>query len=191
MWVKSVTGAGASMASSRDAGAVEEDPPMKIRDFCSKKVITVAAAASLREASNLMRAQHTGALIAVETKDGEERPVGILTDRDIVIAVLGQPGALPDGVRVCDIMSAQLAVAREDDGVFEASRTMREHGVRRLPVVSGDGALRGMVTFDDILSVVSTEMGNLAAALKRGTEREALQQRLDRIIPPAGKKRGS
>lgn len=161
---------------------------MKIRDFCSRKVITVAAAATLREASNLMRTQHAGALVAVEPNDGEERPVGIITDRDIVIAALAQPGSYLDALRVRDIMSAQLAVAREDDGVFEATRTMREHGVRRLPVVSGDGALRGMVTFDDILSVVSTEMGNLAAALKRGTEREALQRRLDQLTSPEGRK---
>lgn len=161
---------------------------MKIRDFCSRKVITVAAEASLREASNLMRSQHTGALVVVEAHDGEDRPAGIITDRDIVIAVLGRPGTDPEGVRVRDIMSGQLAVAREDDGVFEATRTMSEHGVRRLPVVSADGALRGMVTFDDVLSVVSTEMGNLAAALKRGTEREELQDRLDRLISPAAKK---
>jgi CBS domain-containing protein len=151
---------------------------MKVRDFCSKGVITTEPTASLREASTLMRNNHVGTLVVVERKDDGARPVGIITDRDIIVAVIAVPGARPEGIRVCDAMSTRLAVAREEDGVFEAAQTMSERGVRRLPVIAEDGTLRGIVTSDDVLRVVSAEMGNLAAALKKGAEREVLERRI-------------
>ncbi len=155
---------------------------MKVQDFCSRKVVTVETLASLQAASILMRTHHVGALVVVEANKGDARPVGIITDRDIVMTVLAIPGMRPEGIHVCDLMSTRLAIAREGDGVFEAARTMSEFGVRRLPVVAEDGALRGMVTADDILRVVSAAMGNLATALQRGTDREALTRRLDLLV---------
>ncbi len=155
---------------------------MKVRDFCSLEVVTIEPLASLRAAAALMRSKHVGALVVVEGKDADARPVGIITDRDIVVAVIAIPGARPEGIRVCDLMSTRLAVAREDDGPFETLQAMSERGVRRLPVLSKDGKLRGMVTADDLLRVLSQEMGSLAIALKRGSEREALERRLDALI---------
>ena len=76
---------------------------MKVRDLCSPQVVTVEPGASLREAALAMRNQHVGALIVVERKDGVARPVGILTDRDIVVAVIAVPGARPEGIRVADV----------------------------------------------------------------------------------------
>ncbi|HYL23155.1 MAG TPA: CBS domain-containing protein [Burkholderiales bacterium] len=155
---------------------------MKIRDFCSREVVTVEPLATLRVASILMRQNHVGALIVVEQRDGGSHPVGIVTDRDIVVGVVAIPGGIPEAIRVCDLMSTRLAVVREDDGVFEAVQAMSERGVRRLPVIAADGTLRGIVTADDIQRVVSTEMANLAAALKRGVEREELERRLDLVL---------
>jgi CBS domain-containing protein len=151
---------------------------MKVREFCSKEVVTVEPLASLREASIVMRNKHVGALVVVERENDGSRPVGIITDRDIIVAVIAVPGARPEGIRVCDAMSTRLAVAREDDGVFEAVQTMSERGVRRLPVVDAKGALCGIVTADDVQRVVSTEMANLATALKKGKEREVVERRI-------------
>lgn len=151
---------------------------MKVRDFCSKNVVTVEPLASLREASILMRNHHVGTLVVVEQGEGGALPKGIITDRDMIVAVIAVPGARPEGIRVCDAMSTRLAVAHEDDGVFEAAQTMAERGVRRLPVLGADGTLRGIVSADDIQRVVSTEMANLAAALKKGVEREVIARRV-------------
>jgi CBS domain-containing protein len=150
---------------------------MKVRDFCSPGVVTVAPDASLREAALLMRNRHVGSLVAVERSGELERPVGILTDRDIVVAVVAVPGARPEGIRVADAMSTDVAVAREDDGLFEAVETMQQKAVRRLPVVGADGGLRGIVTADDVLRVLSAELGNLAEALRWGRKRELDQRR--------------
>ena len=145
---------------------------MKVRDFLSPNVALAEPGASLREASLLMRDRHVGALVVVEKMDGVTRPVGILTDRDIVVAVIAVPGARPEGIRVADAMSKAPAVAREDDGLFEAVQRMSERAVRRLPVVGPDGGLKGIVTLDDVLRVLATELGQLAEALRWGRMRE-------------------
>jgi CBS domain-containing protein len=145
---------------------------MRVRDFCSPHVVTLEAHASLREAALLMRNKHVGALVVVERKGDMQVPVGLLTDRDIVVAVIAVPGARPEGIRVCDAMSQPLAVAREDDGVFEAVGTMQQKAVRRLPVLAADGSLCGMLSADDLLRVLAAELGNLAEALRWGRKRE-------------------
>lgn len=145
---------------------------MKVRDLCSPQVVTAEPGASLREAALAMRNQHVGALVVVEKKEGVARPVGILTDRDIVVAVIAVPGARPEGIRVGDAMTTELATAREDDGLFEAVQRMSERSVRRLPVVGTDGGLKGIVTLDDVLRVLSAELGQLAEALRWGRMRE-------------------
>jgi CBS domain-containing protein len=146
--------------------------PMKVRDFCSKGVVTIEPQASLREAALLMRNSHVGALVVVERKGGIEQPAGILTDRDIVVAVIAVPGARPEGIRAADAMSQPVVLAREDDNVFETVETMQRKAVRRLPVVAADGSLRGMVTLDDVLRVLAAELGGLAEALRWGRKRE-------------------
>lgn len=145
---------------------------MKAGDFCSPQVVTAEPGMSLREAALLMRNRHVGALVVVERKDGVTRPVGVLTDRDIVVAVIAVPGARPEAIRVADAMTTQLAVAREDDGLFEIAQRMSERAVRRLPVVGADGGLKGIVTLDDVLRVVSAELGQLAEGLRWGRMRE-------------------
>jgi CBS domain-containing protein len=152
---------------------------MKIRDICSREVVTAHPNQTLAEAAALMRKRHVGALVAVEQPEARIKPVGIVTDRDIVIAIVAVSGARPEGIRVCDIMSTRLVLAGADDGVFEAARAMSERGVRRLPVVAADGTLFGIVTANDLYRVMANEMASLAAAVKGGVEREALEQRLE------------
>lgn len=151
---------------------------MKVREFCSRDVVTIEPRASLHEASIAMRNRHVGALVVIERADEAARPLGIITDRDIVVAVVAVPGARPEEIRVCDAMSTRLATVRDEDGVFEAAHAMSERGVRRLPVVDAKGALCGIVTADDVQRVVSAEMANLATALKRGAEREVMERRI-------------
>lgn len=145
---------------------------MRVRDFLSPRVVLAEPGASLREAALAMRNQHVGALVVVEKKEGITRPVGILTDRDIVVAVVAVPGARPEGIRVADAMTTDLALAKEDDGLFEAVARMSERSVRRLPVVGIDGGLKGIVTLDDVLRVLAAELAQLAEALRWGRMRE-------------------
>ena len=153
---------------------------MKIGQICTPHPATIEPKASLRLAALAMRNAHVGALVVVEGEGESARPVGILTDRDIVVAVIAVPGARPEGIRVCDAMSTPLAFAHEDEGVFEAVATMRERSVRRLPVLSRDGRLIGIVTMEDLLRVIATELAELGETLRWSRKRElARRKRLE------------
>jgi len=149
---------------------------MLVKNFCSREVTTIEPGASLREAALAMRNRHVGSLIVVDASRGAPRPVGVLTDRDIVVAVVAVPGARPEGIRVGDVLTREAVVVHDDDDVFAAVQTMRQHGVRRLPVIAADGALCGVLTSDDVVKLVATELGSLSTALRRGGERESVER---------------
>lgn len=144
---------------------------MRIADICTRDVVHVTADVSLREAAEVMRHRHVGALVVVEQPNAERIPVGILTDRDIVLSVLA-PGVDIDALKVADVMNRDLATCRERDGLFDAIRTMRDHGVRRLPVLDTAGGLSGLVAADDIYSALGTHLQELSRALTREQVRE-------------------
>lgn len=145
---------------------------MAIGEICNREVVIAEKALSVREAAHLMRNHHVGDLVVVEERGGRKHPVGIITDRDIVVEVVA-PGVNPEALTVVDIMGAELATVRENEGVFEALRYMRSKGVRRMPVVDGDGGLMGIVTLDDLLSLLAEEMTELAKLVSHERQREA------------------
>jgi len=144
---------------------------MRIREICSRVIVVTEAHTSLREAARLMRDHHVGALVVIEKRDGATWPVGIVTDRDIVVEVVAA-GVNADALTVRDVMSSDLVLAQENDGVFEAVERMQDNGTRRLPVVTADGVLVGILTLDDVLRMLAGEMTALAIAAQRSVTRE-------------------
>jgi CBS domain-containing protein len=145
---------------------------MRIKEICSRVVVVAEPHTDLREAARLMRDHHVGSLVVVEKREGVARPVGIVTDRDIVVEVVAATGVTPESLTVRDVMSSNLVLARETDGVFEAVERMQDSGTRRLPVVSADGVLVGILTLDDVLRMLAGEMTALAIAAQRSLVRE-------------------
>jgi len=145
---------------------------MRIKEICSRVVVVAEPHTDLREAARMMRDHHVGALVVVEKREGTTRPVGIVTDRDIVVEVVAATGVTPESLTVRDVMSSDLVLARETDGVFEAVERMQDSGTRRLPVVTADGALVGILTLDDVLRMIAGEMTALAIAAQRSVTRE-------------------
>ena len=145
---------------------------MKIKQICSRVVVVVEPGTDLRQAARLMRDHHVGALVVIEKHDGPTKPVGIVTDRDIVVAVVAASNVRPESLTVRDVMSTELVLAQDSDGVFEAVERMQDSGTRRLPVVTGDGTLMGIVTLDDVLRMLAGEMTALAIAAQRSVTRE-------------------
>jgi CBS domain-containing protein len=120
-----------------------------------------------------MRQGHIGSLVIVEQMNGGKRiPVGIVTDRDIVVEVIAT-GLDPAVITVGDVMERELVVGRESDSVLQTLEIMRFKGVRRLPTVDGEGQLVGIVTVDDILEVLSEELSELSRIVAREQAREA------------------
>ncbi|MEW6353466.1 MAG: CBS domain-containing protein [Pseudomonadota bacterium] len=134
---------------------------MPIGELCSRDVVFVTRNESVVEAARLMRQHHVGDVVVIDEKNGLRVPVGMITDRDIVIEVIAK-GVSPDTVTAGDIMSGDIAVVRETEGVYETIQYMRAKGVRRMPVVNAKGALVGILALDDLLELISEEMGELA-----------------------------
>lgn len=145
---------------------------MAVGEICNHVLVTAERTLSVSDAAQLMRTHHVGDLVVVEEKAGRTHPVGIVTDRDIVVEVVAA-GVNPDALNVGDIMGPDMATVRESDGLFEALRHMRDKGVRRMPVVDGAGGLVGILTLDDLLSLLAEELGELAKLVSRERQREA------------------
>lgn len=149
---------------------------MNAGEICNREVVIVSRDTSLVEAARLMREHHVGSLVVVLESEGKRVPVGILTDRDIVVAVVAKELDARK-LSVADAMSAGVFAVREQDGLTEVLRAMREHGVRRLPVVAASGALAGIVTIDDLLELVAEELGDFVRTVGRERLRETRTRR--------------
>lgn len=142
---------------------------MRVGEACSRSVIVVSPSTSVGDAAKLMREHHVGSLVVVG--DGAAgQPLGIVTDRDLVVEVLSA-GIDYRTVSVGEIMAPKLLHATEEESVLDALRRMRAQGVRRLPVVNAVGDLVGIVTLDDLLEIVAEELDDIVQAI--GTEQSA------------------
>jgi CBS domain-containing protein len=140
---------------------------MNIGNICHRNPVTVRRFDELGKAAQLMREKHVGYLVVVEPDeaDGSQRPVGVLTDRDIVITVVARE-ADPRTLRVGDIMTQQPVTVSASDSIERALREMRRIGVRRLPTVGQRGELVGIVSLDDMLDVLAGELQNIAGSIR-------------------------
>jgi CBS domain-containing protein len=146
---------------------------MSIGEICNRKVVIAERSASVAELARLMREYHVGDVVIVDARAGRRYPVGIVTDRDIVVGAIA-PGLLPDTLTAGDLATAEVVLVEEGEGVFDTVRYMRSKGVRRVPVVDKEGALVGIVTLDDLLELLAGEMAELArlTAVERRRERQ-------------------
>ena len=145
---------------------------MNVGTICSRRVITASPQLDVQAAAEMMRQEHVGLLVVVpEDPRGPQPPLGVLTDRDIVVAVVAKR-ADPALLKVGDVMSIQPVIAGESDAVDLALRTMRRAGVRRLPVVNGRGEVVGVLSLDDVLEFVAREMDSLSGAVRNGRQIE-------------------
>ncbi len=145
---------------------------MSVGQFCNRDTVIARKQDSIVEAAKLMRQHHVGCVIVVEDDaHGTIAPVGIVTDRDLVIEILAKE-LEPEKVSLGDIMSFELVIAREDDPLWDTLQRMRAKGVRRVPVVDGLGGLKGILTSDDLLEVLVGEMSELAKLISREQLRE-------------------
>jgi CBS domain-containing protein len=142
--------------------------------ICQRDVVTIRESEDLTAAAQRMREEHIGYLIVVEADqlDRSLRPVGVLTDRDIVIAVVAK-GVDPHTLTVGDVMTRQPVVVTQDSSVRATLQEMRRIGVRRVPIVGARGDLVGMVSIDDILETLAEELGNIAGSIRKEQRTES------------------
>ena len=133
---------------------------MLLKEFCTTDVAWCTRDTTVIEAARLMREKHLGDLIIVDDPNDEFTPVGLITDRDIVIKVIGNELSASK-TRVGDVMRTPLVTASDTEDSNAAIARMRHHGVRRLPVTGRNGKLVGVVTMDDLLKRLRSEVDSL------------------------------
>jgi CBS domain-containing protein len=144
---------------------------MTIGTVCTRETIIAKREDTIVAVAKLMRRHHVGDIVVVKEGEAGNIPIGIVTDRDLVIEILAQDLS-PDAVAVGDIVSCEVVTARDSDGIWDTVQKMRIKGVRRMPVVDERGALVGIVSLDDLLELLSEELSGLTKIVGREQERE-------------------
>ena len=144
---------------------------MCIGKFCNRNVVCANRDTTVVEAAHLMRHNHVGNVIVIDEVDGGRRPIGIVTDRDIVVEIVAA-GLDPNLVKVGDLLLQPLVTVEERTGYAETIRLMTVNGVRRMPIVSDAGLLVGIVTLDDVLHQLALPLVELSDLAIRERRRE-------------------
>jgi CBS domain-containing protein len=148
---------------------------MNAGSVCKRGVITVAPTDDLIAAAHVMREKHVGYLIVSEALSAQNRKiVGVLTDRDIVVAVLAQE-VDARALKVGDVMTRDPLLIEEEQSIEAVLRHMREAGVRRVPVVDRTGGLTGVLSIDDVLERIAEQLINIAGSIRN-------EQRMERAV---------
>lgn len=149
--------------------------PTLLKDFATHEVVSVVPDTLASVAAQLMRKHHIGALVVVHSRESGY-PVGVLTDRDLVLALMAE-GLDPELFTVGDVMSVEPILASPEMDAMDAVELMRAHRLRRLILVDDRRQLAGIVSMEDVLEVLTRELSNLAVAVIGSRDREFEQRK--------------
>lgn len=131
---------------------------MEIRDALRKMPVSIGCDASLSAAAQLMDTASVGCLVVTD----EDRPVGMLTDRDIAVRAVARH--LGSDARVDSVMSADVITADASADLRSLMEVFRSHAIRRVPVMD-DGNLVGVISLDDLMIDLSADLSDLTRAV--------------------------
>ncbi|HEU4733209.1 MAG TPA: CBS domain-containing protein [Kofleriaceae bacterium] len=144
---------------------------MRAGELCVRNVATATANESVVDAARRMAELHVGDLIVVdEPTQGLPTPIGIVTDRDLVVRVLTRTDRVPAVTKLADVMQREVITASEDDDVEAVVVKMRDHAIRRIPIVDRRGGLQGMLSVDDVLGWMRDQIQAATKLLERQGE---------------------
>lgn len=144
---------------------------MKVGEICRRSVVSIDSDADVNAAAEKMRTHHVGFLIVHETGDELRRPIGVLTDRDIVVEVIAKK-VDPAAVTVADLMTPNPLVAEESEELSDVLQAMRIAGIRRVPVVDLRDALQGVIAIDDAFDIITGFMCDITGSVKNEQRQE-------------------
>lgn len=149
---------------------------MQLSSFCMLEVACCSPRTTVLEAAHLMRRKHTGDLVVIDDDEDKPSPLGIITDRDVVVEVLGK-GLDPAATTVGSVIRTPVVVAEQGEDSSQVLERMRVNGVRRIPVVGGGGRLVGIVTVDDMLRRLAADTALLSEIVSVEQSREQRTRR--------------
>ncbi len=133
---------------------------MTLNDIADRNPVTARPTESIVSVARRMKEHDVGAVVVTNGR----KVVGIVTDRDIALAMVSESFSVDDAVS--SIMTADVKTIWEDQGVFNATQYVKNHRVRRLPIIDRHDNLVGMVTADDLFGLLARETFNIAHALE-------------------------
>jgi CBS domain-containing protein len=149
---------------------------MSAGEYCNRDVVVVSKTEPVSEAITLMRKHHVGDVIVTEETASGLIPVGILTDRDIVLEIMAED-VDPGSVSIGDVMSFELTTVTEDTKLIDTIKLMRDKGVRRIPVVNQQGVLQGLLSVDDFLELLAEQLTDIVNLIGKEQSRESKSRR--------------
>ncbi len=135
---------------------------MQIGNLIRRAVESVSPTTTCLDAARRMRDMGVGSLVVAEKR----RPLGVLTDRDLVIRVIAR-GLDPEKVTAGEVMSERPIYVSQSRDVTTVLELMRDEGVRRVPVVDDRHELVGVVALDDLILAVSSNLSSIAEAIRK------------------------
>ncbi|RLM57621.1 CBS domain-containing protein [Halobellus sp. Atlit-31R] len=133
---------------------------MPVDDLARNDVVTADPETPVTELAATMDDENVGSVVITNG----ERPVGIVTDRDLTVRVLGTDTD-PNGQTAADVMTEEPHTLDRNAGFYEAATLMRDNGIRRVPICDGD-ALVGIITADDLSELLADEEQRLAEVIR-------------------------
>ena len=150
---------------------------MRIGEICKRSVVVCRRDATALDVARLMQERHVGDVIVVDERDGVAAPVGIMTDRDLVVQVMAN-GLEGNTLRAGDLVG-EIATIYESESVYDAIWHMRSRGIGRLPVVDGSNRLMGILAPDDVIDFLAQELSAVARIVGRQIELERVSLRTE------------
>ncbi|MFA7199303.1 MAG: CBS domain-containing protein [Methanoculleus sp.] len=149
---------------------------MGVVKCCREQVVAVSPDTPTTDIARTMGDKNVGSVVVIS---GDSKPLGILTDRDLVTRVLAQEKN-PGEVRAEEIMTRDVVTFQDSMGIYEAIQKMTDVGIRRMPIVDDGGRLIGIVTMDDIVRMLGEEM----AAIAKNIEKQSPPMQKQKESPP-------
>lgn len=139
--------------------------------FCNREVVIAERSTEIITLAQLMRKHHVGDVVVVDKQGEKVVPIGVITDRDIVVELVAAEVDFAS-VTANDLISRELVTGLDTESIWDALQRMRRRGIRRMPVVNDAGSLEGILTVDDIIELLADELSMLAAIAGRSREQE-------------------
>lgn len=137
---------------------------MTISDICKGEVVTATQDQSILEIAQLMKDKEIGTVVII---DEQNKPQGIVTDRDIVVKAIAAKKGNVEDIAVKDIMSTQLVCIKHEEGIQSALDKMSERGIRRVLVLDEQDKLCGIVSADDLLCFIACKLEGIKKLIQR------------------------
>lgn len=150
---------------------------MAIKDLCSEKVVSADKNMKIDKAALLMKRNNVGALVVTEN-ESSKIPIGMITDRDIVINAIAS--GLPLTTKISQVMSGTPFTVDIDSGIAEVIEDMERNGKRRVILVDKSGEACGVVSADDLIQLLAREVNGIGQLIQRQPENEKRNSALSR-----------